>query len=49
MKVELKDDGEGAFGYAHSYETSSRYDGPGLRVGPVLVRLPAALHVLPQP
>lgn len=22
---------EGAFGYAHSYETSSRYDGPGLR------------------
>ena len=22
----------GAFGYAHSYETSSRYDGPGLRV-----------------
>ena len=28
----FKDDGEGAFGYAHSYETSSRYDGPGLRV-----------------
>jgi pyruvate formate lyase activating enzyme len=26
------DGGEGAFGYAHSYETSSRYDGPGLRV-----------------
>src|SRR5882672_1578106 len=26
------DDTEGAFGYAHSYETSSRYDGPGLRV-----------------
>jgi pyruvate formate lyase activating enzyme len=25
-------DGEGAFGYCHSYETSSRYDGPGLRV-----------------
>ena len=23
---------EGAFGYAHSYETSSRYDGPGLRI-----------------
>src|SRR5215831_2618587 len=29
---ELRDDAEGAFGYAHSYETSSRYDGPGLRV-----------------
>ena len=26
------DGGVGAFGYAHSYETSSRYDGPGLRV-----------------
>ena len=25
-------DQEGAFGYCHSYETSSRYDGPGLRV-----------------
>src|SRR5262245_56245538 len=23
---------EGAFGYAHSYETGSRYDGPGVRV-----------------
>jgi pyruvate formate lyase activating enzyme len=29
---ELPDDAGGAFGYAHSYETSSRYDGPGLRV-----------------
>jgi pyruvate formate lyase activating enzyme len=29
---ELPDEAEGAFGYAHSYETSSRYDGPGLRV-----------------
>jgi pyruvate formate lyase activating enzyme len=29
---EFKDDGKGAYGYAHSYETSSRYDGPGLRV-----------------
>ncbi len=28
---ELKDDVQGAFGYVHSYETSSRYDGPGLR------------------
>src|SRR3954463_15876258 len=26
------DRGDGAFGYCHSYETSSRYDGPGLRV-----------------
>src|SRR4051795_7448693 len=26
-----RSDGEGAFGYVHSYETSSRYDGPGLR------------------
>jgi pyruvate formate lyase activating enzyme len=26
------DDADGAFGYAHSYETASRYDGPGLRV-----------------
>jgi pyruvate formate lyase activating enzyme len=25
-------DEEGLFGYCHSYETSSRYDGPGLRV-----------------
>src|SRR3954462_12256183 len=25
-------DQEGAFGYCHSYETSSRYDGPGLRI-----------------
>ena len=25
-------DEEGAFGYCHSYESSSRYDGPGLRV-----------------
>jgi pyruvate formate lyase activating enzyme len=25
-------DSDGAFGYCHSYETSSRYDGPGLRV-----------------
>src|SRR5438270_2721093 len=24
-------DEAGAFGYCHSYETSSRYDGPGLR------------------
>ena len=28
----FKDDAEGAFGYRHSYETSSRYDGPGVRV-----------------
>jgi pyruvate formate lyase activating enzyme len=29
---EVRDEADGAFGYAHSYETSSRYDGPGLRV-----------------
>ena len=29
---ELKEDAEGANGYLHSYETASRYDGPGLRV-----------------
>jgi pyruvate formate lyase activating enzyme len=29
---DFKDDADGAFGYVHSYETSSRYDGPGLRV-----------------
>src|SRR3954462_13584595 len=28
---DVKDE-RGAFGYVHSYETSSRYDGPGLRV-----------------
>lgn len=28
---ELKDEAQGTFGYVHSYETSSRYDGPGLR------------------
>jgi pyruvate formate lyase activating enzyme len=28
---EAGDDSDGAFGYVHSYETSSRYDGPGLR------------------
>ena len=29
---EVRDDADGAFGYAHSYKSSSRYDGPGLRV-----------------
>src|SRR5690348_11009413 len=29
---ELKEDAEGANGYLHSYETASRYDGPGLRI-----------------
>ena len=30
-EAELGAESEGAFGYVHSYETSSRYDGPGLR------------------
>ena len=29
---EARDEADGAFGYVHSYETSSRYDGPGLQV-----------------
>ena len=29
---QVRDEADGAFGYAHSYETASRYDGPGLRV-----------------
>ncbi len=29
---DILDRREGSFGYVHSYETSSRYDGPGLRV-----------------
>jgi pyruvate formate lyase activating enzyme len=29
---DLPDEAGGEFGYAHSYETASRYDGPGLRV-----------------
>lgn len=29
---EDRSDTEGAFGYAHSYESASRYDGPGLRL-----------------
>jgi pyruvate formate lyase activating enzyme len=28
----FRDENQGAFGYVHSYETSSRYDGPGLRI-----------------
>src|SRR5215216_6348064 len=30
--ADLRDEEEGAFGYVHSYETASRYDGPGLRI-----------------
>ena len=29
---QFKGETNGAFGYVHSYETSSRYDGPGVRV-----------------
>jgi pyruvate formate lyase activating enzyme len=28
----IKEEADGAYGYLHSYETASRYDGPGLRV-----------------
>lgn len=31
-EIENYSEGEGAFGYAHSYETGSRLDGPGIRV-----------------
>src|SRR5215218_9167144 len=31
-EADLREDEAGASGYVHSYETSSRYDGPGLRV-----------------
>ncbi len=41
---QLRDE-EGAFGYCHSYETSSRYDGPGLRVV-LFVSEPQALQRL---
>ena len=29
--ADFRDDGKGEYGYVHSYESSSRYDGPGLR------------------
>jgi len=31
-ELENYNEGDGAFGYAHSYETGSRLDGPGIRV-----------------
>ena len=31
-EADFRDNGAGEFGYVHSYESSSRYDGPGLRV-----------------
>ena len=46
---ELGDDGEGAFGYVHSYETSSRYDGPGLRVVLFMSGCLLRCYLLPQP
>jgi pyruvate formate lyase activating enzyme len=30
-EAQFRDESKGAYGYVHSYETSSRYDGPGLR------------------
>lgn len=32
MNSQAPEEAGGEFGYAHSYETSSRYDGPGVRV-----------------
>jgi pyruvate formate lyase activating enzyme len=29
---DIREDSDGAYGYVHSYESSSRYDGPGLRI-----------------
>jgi len=31
-EADFRDEEEGAYGYVHSYESSSRYDGPGLRL-----------------
>jgi pyruvate formate lyase activating enzyme len=31
-EIENYNEGDGAFGYAHSYETGSRLDGPGIRI-----------------
>src|SRR6187431_533176 len=31
-EVENYSEGDGAFGYAHSYETGSSVDGPGIRI-----------------
>ena len=47
-ELENYSEGDGAFGYVHSYETGSRLDGPGIRVTLFLSGLPAALPVLPQ-
>ena len=48
MTSELTKDTDGAFGYVHSYETGSRYDGPGHAGRAVPVGLPASLQLLPQ-
>ena len=46
-KSHLQDEAGGTFGYVHSYETASRYDGPGLRFA-VCLGMPASVFLLPQ-
>ena len=48
-RVEADSEGDGAFGYVHSYETGSRARRARRPRHALRVRLPAALPVLPQP
>ena len=45
---QFQDEADGAFGWAHSYETASRYDGPGSAGRAVRLGMPASLSILPQ-